>query len=322
MGTIRFGNAYPLEVYRQEVDPMLRGAELDRLAEQSGVLLSLAPDGAEEAPDDLIRARLEGVNRTRSIEGARETVISFPDDWDRWEVLTTIFGNNANGGLWALHSEDAPSWVEADDDEDLAMLVSSMIGTKTGRPKGWRGLAVNHYSPPKNDGGRTAKLIAEFVSEHIGDHSMGYLAKLASRMGLPLLTLLAIPMLRVDAGKDFQSRVMGDTASTGTGSYAAANYIALTENSTAPAASDTALTGELTTEGFARAQAAYAHTAGASTFTLTKTFTMSSGTSRTIQKGAVFNASSGGTMVFETAMPSPPTLVPSDQVAVTETVTI
>ena len=129
-------------------------------------------------------------------------------------------------------------------------------------------------------------------------------------------------MTRVAAGRDFQSRVMGDTASTGTGIYSSANFIALTENATAPADSDTVLAGELTSGGFTRAIAAYAHGAGTSTYTLTKTFTSSDATSRVLQKIAVFNALSGGTMVFETAIPSPPTLVSGDQVALTETVTI
>lgn len=128
--------------------------------------------------------------------------------------------------------------------------------------------------------------------------------------------------MRTDAGKDFQSRVMGDTSSNGTGSYAAANYIALTENATAPAAGDTALTGELTAGGLGRAQATYAHTAGASTYTLTKAFTSSDATPRTINKAAVFNAASGGSMPFETAVPSPPTLVSGDQLTTTETVSI
>lgn len=128
--------------------------------------------------------------------------------------------------------------------------------------------------------------------------------------------------MRTDAGKDFQSKVMGDTASTGTGSYAAANYLALTENATAPAAGDTTLTGELTASGLGRAQATYAHTAGASTYTLTKAFTSSDATPRTINKMAVFNASSAGTMPFESAVPSPPTLVSGDQLTLTETISI
>jgi len=115
---------------------------------------------------------------------------------------------------------------------------------------------------------------------------------------------------------------MGDTASTGTGVYAPARFIAVTENATAPADGDTALAGELSAGGFIRATAAYAHTNGASTYTLTITFTSSDASARTIQKVGVFNAATTGTMVFETAVPSPPTLVSGDQLTITETVTI
>lgn len=128
--------------------------------------------------------------------------------------------------------------------------------------------------------------------------------------------------MRVAAGRDFQSNVMGATASTGTGIYAAANYIALTETATAPADGNTTLTGELAAGGLNRQQAVFAHGAGTSTYTLTKTFTSSDGTARTLQKIGVFNAASVGTLVFETAIPSPPTLVSADQVIITETVTI
>lgn len=127
--------------------------------------------------------------------------------------------------------------------------------------------------------------------------------------------------LRTSAGVDHQSRVMFDTASNATGSYAAANYVALTENSTAPALGDTTLSSELVGEGLSRAQATYAHTNGTTTTALTKTFTMSSGTSRTINKAGLFNASSTGTLTFTTLVPSPPTLVPGDSVAVTWTFT-
>ena len=129
-------------------------------------------------------------------------------------------------------------------------------------------------------------------------------------------------MTRVAAGRDFQSNVMGATASTGTGIYAAANWIALTETATAPADADTALAGELVGTGLIRAQAAFAHGAGATTYTLSKTFTSGDATTRTLQKIGVLNASTVGTLVFETAIPSPPTLVSGDQVALTETVTL
>jgi hypothetical protein len=132
--------------------------------------------------------------------------------------------------------------------------------------------------------------------------------------------------MRTSAGADFQAAVMSSTSSNGTGTYAPANYIALSTNATAPASGDTTLAGELNNAsgGLNRAQATYAHTAGTSSYTLTKTFTANSndGASNTIQKIGVFNAASVGTLVFETAVPSPPTLVSGDQITITETVSI
>ena len=99
-------------------------------------------------------------------------------------------------------------------------------------------------------------------------------------------------------------------------------WMAVTENSTAPAVTDTTLSGELTSGGFARALATYAHTAGASTFTLSKTFTSSDGTARTLNKMATFNAQNAGRMFFQTAIPSPPTLVSGDAVTITDTISM
>lgn len=135
-----------------------------------------------------------------------------------------------------------------------------------------------------------------------------------------MVARLASSELRTNAGADFQARVMGDTASTGTGVYAAANYIGLTANSTAPAAGNTTLTGEIASGTLNRAQATYAHTNGTNTYTLTKTFT--SDQSVTIAKIGVFNASTSGTMVFETLLNATATLVSGDQLQITETVTL
>lgn len=128
--------------------------------------------------------------------------------------------------------------------------------------------------------------------------------------------------LRTNAGIDFQAQVMGATSGTGigTGTFAPANYIGLTANSTAPAATDTTLTGEVTTGSLARAQATYAHTTAAASYTLTKTFT--SDQSITIAKIGVFNAATAGTMVFETLLSATATLVSGDQLTITETVNL
>lgn len=129
--------------------------------------------------------------------------------------------------------------------------------------------------------------------------------------------------MRTTAGASFQANQMSGTATT------VANYIALTTNSTAPAVGDTSLASELAAAsgGLIRATAAFtitSNTGTAATYTLTKTFTANAndGASNTINKIGVFNAASAGTLVFETLVPNPPTLIPGDSVAITETVTI
>ena len=120
--------------------------------------------------------------------------------------------------------------------------------------------------------------------------------------------------LRTNAGRDFQSAQMGGTPG------AAANYIGVTANATAPAAGSTTLTGEIASGTLNRALATYAHTAGTATYTLTKTFT--SDQTVTIAKIGVFNAASGGTLVFETLLNATASLVSGDQLQITETVTL
>ena len=110
--------------------------------------------------------------------------------------------------------------------------------------------------------------------------------------------------LRTNGGADMEA---AQIASTGT-QPAAANYIALSNDATAPAATDCAagassctLTGEISTNGVARAQAAYAHTNGTNTITLTYTFTFTG--SQSVQKAGLFNAASNGVMFLEFQFP-------------------
>jgi len=126
----------------------------------------------------------------------------------------------------------------------------------------------------------------------------------------------------VNGGRDV---ALAATYTTGT-QPAAANYMALTANVTAPAGGDTTLTGEIVTGGggLVRAQATYAHTNGQATATLTKTFTANGSDALpvTIGKIGIFNAASSGTMVHETLLSATATLtVSGDQLTVTETVT-
>jgi hypothetical protein len=102
-----------------------------------------------------------------------------------------------------------------------------------------------------------------------------------------------------------------------------APWLAVTQNATAPSASDTTLTAELTTSDWLRAVGTYAHTAAATTYTLVHLWTSTS--TVTINKEAQFgaaNTTGGGVMPFESAEPSPPTLVSGDTLQNTITITI
>lgn len=119
------------------------------------------------------------------------------------------------------------------------------------------------------------------------------------------------------------------TTPNATGSYQVlpgqnpAAWLAVTSDATAPAASDTTLTTEATTNGFARAVGTYAHTAAATTYTLVHLWTATG--SLTVNKEAVFgacNPTGGGVMPFESVEPSPPPLVSGDTLQNTVTITI
>lgn len=104
---------------------------------------------------------------------------------------------------------------------------------------------------------------------------------------------------------------------------AAASWMAVTANSFSPATSDTTLAGELTSNGFSRAVGTWSHTAAASTYQLVHLWT-ATGT-ETINNEAQFgaaNPTAGGVMPFESAEPSPPTLVSGDTLQNTVTITI
>lgn len=115
---------------------------------------------------------------------------------------------------------------------------------------------------------------------------------------------------------------------------APSSYLALANNATAvaPAATDTALTGEIVTAsgGLIRKLATYAHTAasgGAGTTTLTKTWTANGSDSLpvTVSQIGVFQGVvvAASRMFFKTALNANATLTTSgDQVQVTETVTL
>ena len=115
----------------------------------------------------------------------------------------------------------------------------------------------------------------------------------------------------------------GNVAFTIDPGYAPARFIGLTENAGAPAVTDTALTGELTTGSCARAMGVYAHTAGALTYTLQKTFAVTA-SFPAIHKAGIFTAATltaVGLMVFETVLNADANVINGDSLQVTWTVT-
>ncbi len=124
------------------------------------------------------------------------------------------------------------------------------------------------------------------------------------------------------AGRDWAASALFDRSGS---RAAAADYLAVSANTTSPSAGDTTLTGEIATAGggLIRKTATYAHTGGAATSTLTATFAANANDTLpvTLGKAAVFNASSGGTMPFSSLL-SPTATVSAVGDAVTVTVTV
>jgi hypothetical protein len=105
--------------------------------------------------------------------------------------------------------------------------------------------------------------------------------------------------------------------------------IALSTNATAPAATDTALAGELNNPGggLNRQLGTWMHTAGTAVYTNSSTFTANSsdGASNQVQKAALFDSMVPvtGTPQFEDLIPAPvPTLASGDIIVPTFTISI
>jgi hypothetical protein len=99
------------------------------------------------------------------------------------------------------------------------------------------------------------------------------------------------------------------------------NYIGLSNDTLTETSASTVLSNEIAANGLTRAQGTYAHTAGAATATVARTFTASAGQS--VRKAALFSALSGGTMNHALALPEGQrVLVATDLLAVTFTITL
>lgn len=214
---------------------------------------------------------------------------------------------------WQYHAVpgDLPEWVESDD-KALAEAVSGWFSIRghectVGRPAGWddsmsgaiRQTLANR--PPIGGGSVYDPIFEEEIRERWREHN--------------LLT---------NGGRDaLHAQHLGTSAPPATFNYMA---IANSATATAPNATDTVLTGEITTAGggLLRVQATYAHTAGTNTSTLTKTYTCNGSDTLpvTVSQIGVFNASSSGTMGYKTVLGASATLsLSGDNVAITHTIT-
>ena len=102
-------------------------------------------------------------------------------------------------------------------------------------------------------------------------------------------------------------------------------YISLTTDATAPAATDTTLASEITTNGLQRARAVSNHANSTSTIVLRNTFT-ASGSFTAVQKAGLFNVPPSGAaattgMLAENTFSSV-NLISGDQITITWTITI
>lgn len=101
-------------------------------------------------------------------------------------------------------------------------------------------------------------------------------------------------------------------------------FMALTENASAANASNTALTGEITTGGASRALATYAHTGGTATLTLQKAFSITA-SFPAIHRMGLFTAgtlTAAGIMVFESVLNADANVINGDTLTVTDTITL
>ena len=101
-----------------------------------------------------------------------------------------------------------------------------------------------------------------------------------------------------------------------------AGYIALTTDTTTPADTMTALTGELASNGFSRADATTkTHTNDTNSTTIEHTFT-ASGTVNAIARSGTFNNASGATLCHVAAFGTTASLISGDTLKVTWTLNL
>ncbi len=95
------------------------------------------------------------------------------------------------------------------------------------------------------------------------------------------------------------SGVLAARIEANTALFSGTFYMALSTDASAPAAADTAIIGEQTTNGLARKAVTVAHTNGTKVWTFTGAYTYTGSTTVNIQKVALFDAATGGNLITE-----------------------
>lgn len=232
-------------------------------------------------------------------KGKRATTIEFPEDLTLAEAFKNVTDPR---GVWASHATDGstPAWA-ASDSPGLANLVAEHFGGIEVRE-----LGVDNVSKG-GGGGRVS----------------AFLAPMLTLSWLLMVVMSSMAFLKTNAGNDFQAAQMGGSASA----TAVAKWVALTANTTAPAAGDTTLTAEIATGGggLIRKAGTYAHTTGAASYTITTTFTANGSDSLpvTIGKRGIFDAAAAGNLVFTTLVSPTATISASgDSLTLTDTISL
>lgn len=262
----------------------------------------------------------DGVTFAAMKKGKRATIIDTQDTDTLVEQFLTI---TSPGGVWThhavgpsgevqdangdtvqrevIHADAKPAWV-ASDNPALAQLIAAHYGCE-----------VRELEDVKDKDGGTIP----------GGAIPAMLGLMLALPFLGLLLAMMLPLLKTNAGNDFQYAQMAGSASA----TAVGKWVALTANTTSPTGSDTTLSGEITTAGggLIRKAGTPAHTTGASSYTITTTFTANGNDSLpvTIGKRGIFDASTSGNLIFSTLVSPTATLSASgDALTLTDTVSM
>lgn len=268
-----------------------------------------AIEGYRSPDDDVVRFR--------PYTPATSTVWEFPDSFSLQDCLLAI-----SGSMRFHYAEGATMpWIESTSGPLRELLIEHLNLPKTigGKPGGWE----DPEHPVATEEGPTPKSVAKKArkaTKKVASTSTEFMLMHLALLWAFVLVMATRLQVRTTSGRDWQARLMGDSASNGSGLYASGSYMGVSADTGAPNAANTVLPGEVASGTLARKQVAYSHTIGTSSYALTGVFVFDQDI--TLAKLGIFNAASGGTLVFESLLNAVVVGKPGDQSTLTETVTI